>query len=132
MPKKKSVLPPRFLLIEDELPIRRALADKLERHGAVVDEAEDGEEALAMLKRHPYDMLLLDIVMPRMDGLTFLKKLRADKKHKDAKVLVITNLSAEHEKLAAARELGVHDVLIKSDILINHLVEQILASSQEP
>lgn len=112
----------RILIVEDEVSLRSALREKLEREGFEALEAKNGVEGLAAaLSEHP-DLILLDIIMPVMDGMTMLKKLREDVRGMDAKVIVLTNLS-DNEKLADAMEHGTYDYLVKSDWKLEDVVK---------
>lgn len=112
--KKQSIL-----IVEDEVSLRNALRDKFLREDFHIFEARDGEEGLAVaLREHP-DLILLDIVMPKMDGMTMLGKIRADVWGKNAKVIVLTNLS----------DVGItydsYDYLVKSDWKIDDVVAKV-------
>ncbi len=85
------------LITEDEKSLREALHDKLINSGLKVIEAKDGEEGLGIsLKEHP-DLILLDLLMPKMDGMSMLKKLRSDEWGKTVPVIILTNLSSADE-----------------------------------
>lgn len=89
----------RILIIEDEVPLRNALSDKLTREGYAVLTAKNGEVGLgAALHEHP-DLILLDIVMPVMDGLSMLKELRKNKWGKTARVIILTNLVSDNQRV---------------------------------
>ena len=119
MTKQKNIL-----LVEDEKSLREILKKKLESNMFNILEAKNGEEGLRKsLEEHP-DLILLDIVMPIMDGITMLKKLRKDKWGKDALVILLTNL-ASAEKKEESIEQNVSDYLIKSDWKIDDLIEKI-------
>ena len=126
----------KVLIIEDEQTLQKALLDKFTRHGFQVLEAIDGEQGLARsLSDHP-DIILLDIIMPRMDGMTVLKKLREDPWGKTVPVIILTNLS-DADKAAEASRNGVYDFLIKSDWKIEDLVAKVrerlgMSSSSRP
>lgn len=113
-----------ILIVEDEVSLRLALKTKLLKEGFDVLDAADGEEGLQIaLEDHP-DLILLDIIMPVMDGMTMLGKLREDAWGKDARVIMLTNLTDE-ERALDAREHGTFDYLIKSDWKIEDLVKKI-------
>ncbi len=114
----------RILLVEDEPAIARAMADKLTTEGFTVLRASDGEEGLSLAtKEHP-DLILLDVVMPKMDGMTMLGSLRKDAWGKEAKVIFLTNLS-EMEAVQKATELGVFDYIVKSDWKLSDVVRKV-------
>ena len=111
-----------ILLIEDEHALREPMRDKLTLGGFLVLEAKNGEEGLAMaLREHP-DLILLDILMPVMDGMTMLAKLREDAWGKDAHVLMMTNLS-DNEHVGKAMANGAFEYFVKSDWPIAELVK---------
>lgn len=106
-------IPSRVLIIEDETPLRKALLRKFVSAGFEVREARDGEEGLAIATHEHPDLILLDIIMPVMDGITMLKELRKDAWGKDAHVIMLTNLSDDSASQRAL-ENGAHDFLVKS------------------
>ncbi len=114
----------RILIIEDEIPLLNILSSKLLHEGFVVLEAQNGKDGLAMaLSKHP-DLILLDIVLPIMDGVTMLKQLHTDSWGKRAKVIMLTNLS-DNQSVVQALALGSHDFLVKSDWKIEDIVRVI-------
>jgi CheY-like chemotaxis protein len=113
-----------ILIIEDEEPMQIALEDILKFEGFNVLKAVNGEEGLSTaLREHP-DLILLDILMPQMNGLVMLKKLRTDDWGKNAKVIVLTNYD-EKEYVATALENEAYDYFIKTDIKITEVIQKI-------
>ena len=113
-----------ILVVEDELSLQKVLRDKLTREGFSVLEAKDGKEGLeTALLEHP-DLILLDIIMPVMDGMTMLALLRKDDWGKNANVILLTNLS-EAEKVAESHAKGVYDYLVKSDWKLADVVKKV-------
>lgn len=113
-----------ILIVEDEVSLRNVLYDKLSIEGFVVFEAKNGEEGLAVaLREHP-NVILLDIIMPVMDGITMLYELRKDPWGKDAKVILLTNLS-EAERVSQSQRQGVYDYLVKSDWKLEDIVKKV-------
>ena len=113
-----------ILVIEDEHPILLVLRDRLRDEGYRILEARNGEDGLSIaLKEHP-DLIVLDLLMPIMDGISVLRNLREDEWGKTAKVIVLTNLS-ENQKLKEAQTFGVNDYLIKTDWKIEEVIEKI-------
>ena len=115
----------KILIVEDEAPLRNAVSDILSFEGFQVFQAKNGQEGLEMsLKEHP-DLILLDLMMPIMDGLTMLEKLRQDPAYgKSAAVILLTNIN-DPEKVAMATEAGSYDFLVKSDWNIEDVVKKI-------
>ncbi|MFA6594394.1 MAG: response regulator [Candidatus Buchananbacteria bacterium] len=114
----------KILIIEDEPSLAEALRQKLtkEKFDAVV--AKDGQEGLVTALKNKPDLILLDIVMPVMDGLTMLEKLRQDKWGKNVPVIILSNLN-EADKTAEAMAKGVYDYLVKSDWKLEDLVKKV-------
>lgn len=115
----------KILVVEDEPMIRRALVEKIaEEKGLLVMSAKNGKEGLdAALREHP-DFILLDLVMPVMDGMEMLSHLRQDSWGKDAKVMFLSNL-ADSEKVAEGVAKGVHKFMIKSNTNVSELLAYI-------
>lgn len=110
-----------LLIIEDEETLREALADQCRREGFEVSLAKDGETGLKYaLEYHP-DCILLDVMLPDMNGIELLQQLRKDEWGKNACVLTLTNMSDE-ELVQKATEMGASGYLIKSDIGMEELM----------
>lgn len=120
-----SKLNKKILIVEDEAPLRNAVTDILTFEGFEVFQAKNGQEGLDIaLKEHP-DLILLDLMMPIMDGLTMLEKLRQDAEFgKSAAVILLTNIN-DPDKVAMATEAGSYDFLVKSDWNIEDVVKKI-------
>jgi DNA-binding response OmpR family regulator len=119
-----TLLNKKVLVTEDEAPLRNAVSDILTFEGFTVFQAKNGQEGLDIaLKEHP-DLILLDLMMPVMDGLTMLQKLREDEWGKTAAVILLTNIN-DPEKVAAATDAGTYDFLVKSDWNIEDVVGKI-------
>jgi CheY-like chemotaxis protein len=81
------------LIVDDEAFLVRALKDRLVREGFAVDSAANGEEGLDKAFAAIPDIILLDLVMPKMDGATMLKALRADPRGREVPVVILSNLN---------------------------------------
>lgn len=101
---KKNVL-----IVEDEELMREVIRDYFEEDGYVVSEAEDGLKAIEMIEENDYDVILLDIMLPRIDGYSVCRRIR---KKKDVPIIMITARSEEDDKLMGY-ELGVDDYVTK-------------------
>lgn len=110
-----------ILIVEDEQAIRSVLVDALKKESFNVLEAENGGVGLSeALTKHP-DLILLDIILPVMDGVTMLKRLREDEWGKKVEVIMLTNLSDAND-VADALSHGVHDFLVKADWKLENLM----------
>lgn len=118
-PNQKTIL-----IIEDDTDLREALKTALGYENFNVLTAENGEVGLHLaLKEHPH-LILLDVIMPKMDGLTVLKMLRKDTWGKGAAVIVMTVLD-DLEKIAAVVTAGGDEYVIKSEITLGSLVAKV-------
>jgi len=119
-----STSPKKILIAEDEPQLRKMLVDKFSVSGFVVFGAEDGKVALGTaLKEHP-DLILLDILMPVMDGMEMLRALRKDPWGKDALVIFLSNLR-DSERILEGVELSVHEYFVKSDWKLEDIVKKV-------
>jgi DNA-binding response OmpR family regulator len=100
----------RILLVEDFAPLARSLAQGLREAGYAVDVTADGEEALGLTRATAYDGILLDLMLPKVDGLTVLRRLRAD--GSTAGVLLLTARDQVADKVTGL-DLGADDYLAK-------------------
>ena len=100
----------RILVIEDEAPLRMALCDALRAEGFEVLEAEDGERGLELALSEGPDLVLLDLMLPGIDGLEILRRIRAD--DPTLPVLVLTAMGSEEDKIRGL-DLGANDYVTK-------------------
>lgn len=120
MPKKKQTL----LVVDDDTMLLEALEAKFTSAGYKVLTAKDGAQGFILATTEHPDLILLDLVMPRIDGLTMLKNLRDDPWGKEAQVIILTNIE-DNSKLAEAMSGGVYDYLVKSDWKIDDIVSKV-------
>lgn len=115
-----------ILIVEDEISIRKVLFDVLEKHNFSIIVAENGKEGVTQaLTKHP-DLILLDLLMPVMDGMEAFKTIRQDAWGARVPVIILTNLNATDEKVV--RDMVTERpayYLIKSDWEINDVVKKI-------
>ena len=114
----------KILIVEDEPAMLDVLAAKLAQAGLTVLTAVNGQNGLDMaLAQHP-DLILLDIIMPVMDGMTMLRELRKDPWGKSVRVMLLTNLS-EAGRADESFEQEVYDYLVKSDWKLEDIVNKV-------
>jgi len=111
--------PKKILIIEDEKPMARALELKLTHEGFEATITLNGESALETLEKETFDLIVCDLVMPKMDGFKVLETLK-EKKIKTP-VIVLTNLSQEDDE-KRAKSLGAKEFFIKSNTPIANIV----------
>jgi CheY-like chemotaxis protein len=117
-------VPGTVLVVEDSDPVREIVSRVLRREGYEVVGAANGAEALAYMKRAVPDLVLLDVMMPEMDGIAMLAKLRQDPAYRDLPVILVTALSDE-ARMARARDLGVREYLVKSRFSYEELLDRV-------
>ena len=114
----------RVLLAEDDRFLRRAAEVRLRRHGLEVLTAADGEEALRVARAEPLDLVLLDVVMPKLQGFDVLKALKQDDATAHIPVIVLSNLGQERD-VAQAMALGALAFLVKAHLSLQDLVDRV-------
>ncbi len=112
----------KILIVEDEKPMAHALELKLTHEGFDAHQAGNGEEALEILSKEKYDLILSDLIMPKMDGFSLLEELK--KKGVKTPVIILSNLSQEEDEKRAS-SLGAKGFYIKSDTPISTIVEHV-------
>ena len=100
----------RLLLIEDDAPLRLTLALRLEADGYRVDQATDGEDGLFQAREYPLDLAIVDLGLPKLNGLTVVQRLRSD--GKTMPILILTARGSWQDKVVGL-EAGADDYLVK-------------------
>ena len=113
----------RVLIVEDEKPLAHALELKLTSEGFSTKVATNGQEALDILKTEVYDVMLLDLMMPTIDGFQVLQQIQGLDK-KPAAVFVLSNLSQQEDE-ERALSLGAKKFFIKSDTALSTIVDEV-------
>jgi DNA-binding response OmpR family regulator len=119
MVSKKKVM-----LVEDDAFISDIYRVKLGKEGLEVLPAENGLEAMKILEKTIPDLVLLDIIMPYMDGMDVLKKMKNEEKWKKIPIILLSNLS-EKEKIEEALGIGADDYLIKSNFTPSEVLKKV-------
>lgn len=114
--KKKKVL-----VLEDEAPLSKALCIKLENEGYEPVAAMNGEDAIREIDVRAFDLAILDLVTPRIDGFAVLKHLR--EKDQNVPVFVVSNLS-QQEDMKEALSMGANKYFIKSNVSLNEIIDE--------
>lgn len=109
----------KLLLVEDSIQLNKALTTVLKRNSYIVDSAFDGEEALLYIDQYKYDVIILDIMLPKINGLDVLKRVRTNKI--DTPIIMLTAKSTTEDKIYGL-DLGADDYLPKPFV-----VEELLA-----
>jgi DNA-binding response OmpR family regulator len=114
----------RILIIEDDNFLMNMYTTRFEKEGFKVLMAEDGEKGLKMAKKEKPDFILLDILLPKMNGFEVLKGLKEDEETKKIGVLLLTNLSQRGE-VEEGLKLGALDYLIKAHFMPTEVVNKV-------
>jgi len=117
-------MPKKILIIEDEEIMFSLLEKRLKGEGYDIQIARDGQAGLAMMRQEKPDLVLLDIIMPKMNGFDVLEAMRADSSLKDVSAIIISN-SGQSVELDRAKELGVKDWLIKTEFDIQEVLAKV-------
>lgn len=124
----------KLLLVEDDVTLIRMYSKKFTSDGFDVSVAYDGEEGFDKATTEDPDLIILDIMLPKMDGITLFKKLRSKPETFKTPVLLLTNFNKE-ETVFECFKLGAVDYLIKSDVTPQEVVkkvENLLKGKQGP
>lgn len=116
--------PKKILLIEDEDLIRDLYKRQLEKSGLPTDGFRTGKEGLAAIQKQKYDLILLDIMLPDMNGLEILKQLKQNPQTKSTPVILQTNLGQE-SIIKEGFSLGAEGFLIKGSYTPDQIVEEV-------
>ena len=119
----------KILIVEDEQALRDILETKFSAAGFDVVTAENGEVGLNKALKDQPNLILLDVLMPVMDGITMLEKLRQDEVGKNMSVILLTNLS-DVETMAKALENKAYDYFVKTKWDVNELIDKVKAKLQ--
>lgn len=116
--------PPRILLVEDDQFLRNIYKKKFEMEGLRVTIAENGEDALKEVQRRRPQLILLDVLMPKLDGFSVLEILKSDEETASIPVLMFTNLG-QKEDVEKGFALGADDYLIKTHFRPSEIVHKV-------
>ncbi len=115
----------KILLVEDEELILDLLQKKLTNEGYEVSVARDGQEGLKLIKEIKHDLILLDIIMPKMGGFEVMEEMQKDQELKEIPVIIISN-SGQPVEIDKAQELGAKDWLIKTQFDPQEVIDKIV------
>lgn len=125
MPPKKTLSGP-VLLVEDEAMLATMYQTKFTMENVPIEVASNGEDGLVKAKAIKPSLILLDIILPKLDGFAVLKELKADSITKDIPVILLTNLGQDDD-VRKGQELGAVDYFVKS----NHTPADIVTKAKE-
>jgi len=121
----------KILLIEDDKFLRELIIQKLGKEGYDVTEAPEGEAGLAKMKEDKPDLVLLDLILPGIDGFEVLSRMKKDPDLAQISVIILSNLG-QRDDMQKGIALGAKDYLIKAHFTPGEIVEKIKATLQAP
>jgi len=114
-----------ILLVEDEQFLANLLKSRLEKADDLkIQVARDGQEALKLLKADNFDLVLLDLILPKLSGFEVLEMIHSDPKLQSIPVIVISNLGQESD-ISRGQSLGAVEYFVKARVSLENLVEQV-------
>jgi len=114
----------KILIIEDDKFLRELISRKLSGEGFDISEAVDGEEGIKKIKEEKPDLILLDLILPGIDGFEVLARLREEPKLSSTPVIILSNLG-QREEVERGLKLGAIDYLIKAHFTPGEIIEKI-------
>jgi DNA-binding response OmpR family regulator len=116
--------PKKILIVDDEASLGNVLATALSYEGYITLKATDGEAGLVLAEKELPDLIILDIMMPKVDGITMLKRLRENEATKKLKVIVMTALD-DMSKIAEVLEVGGDEYIVKSKVSLDTIIAKV-------
>jgi CheY-like chemotaxis protein len=120
-----------ILLAEDDRILRKAGEATLKKKGYTVIAAVDGEDALAKAREHKPDLILLDVIMPKLQGFEVLASLKQDSSTRDIPVIMLSNLQEESD-IRKAADAGALGYLVKSNVQLDTLAAKVAEILNRP
>jgi len=114
----------KILVVEDEPMLATVLKSRLEKEGFEVFQARDGVEALTNLKQNKYDLVLLDIILPKMSGFEVMESIKSDPNASEVPIVIVSNLGQESD-VQKGQMLGAIGYFIKAQLSIEELISKI-------
>ncbi len=123
--KKNKTHQGKILLVEDDPMVVRMYERKLKMEGFDLQLAFNGELGLEALKKERPDIILCDIMMPKLSGLDMLKIVKGDPQYKDLPMVMLTNLGDRPEDIEKCKGLGAEDYWVKANMQLEEIVEKV-------
>ncbi len=113
----------KIVLVEDDELFVKMYQKKFTREGIELEVAFNGLDGFNKIKETKPNLVILDLMMPKMGGVEVLRKLKAEEQLKDIPVIVMTNLNAGSQEVSEAMSLGVKETVLKTDVIPDQIVE---------
>lgn len=114
----------KILIVEDDKFLRDVIAKKLVKEGYIIIEAMNGEEGLLKIKEDKPDLILLDLILPGMDGFEFLELIKKNQESSQIPVVILSNLG-QRDEIKRGFELGAIDYLVKAHFPPSEIVKKV-------
>jgi len=114
----------KILVVEDEKPLFEAIKFKLERQGITALVSNSAEEAIEILKKENVDLIWLDLKLPRISGIEFLKIIRDNPDWKNKKVIIVS-ASGSDEMKERAKAMGILDYIVKNEMKLDDIIKNV-------
>ena len=114
----------KILVVEDKKPLSEAIKFKLERQGMTALISNSAEEAMDILKKESVDLIWLDLKLPKINGIEFLKIIRDNPDWKDKKVIIVS-ASGSDEMKERAKAMGILDYIVKNEMKLNDIIKNV-------
>lgn len=114
----------KILIIEDDKFLRDLISQKLLKEGFEISQAADGEEGIKKIKEEASDLILLDLILPGIDGFEVLSQMKSDQKVSSTPVIILSNLG-QKEDIEKGMQLGANDFLIKAHFTPGEIIDKI-------
>ena len=122
-PSKESNAAKSILVVEDDQFLRDLIVKKLEEEGLNIIQAVDGEEGLQFIKENKPALVLLDLILPGIDGFEVLKQVKSDPETKDIPIIILSNLG-QKDDIERGLELGARDFMVKAHFTPEEIVKK--------
>ena len=113
-----------ILLVDDDLTLLEMYEDRLKAEGFTIIQATNGEEALKKVREVKPSLIILDIMMPKVNGFDVLKNIRADQEFKNTPVIILTALIQDVDRIQG-KKLGATDYIVKSETMPGEIIDKI-------
>ena len=114
----------KILVVEDKKPLSEAIKFKLERQGMTALISNSAEEAMDILKKESVDLIWLDLKLPKINGIEFLKIIRDNPDWKDKKVIIVS-ASGSDEMKERAKAMGILDYIVKNEMKLDDIIKNV-------
>ena len=118
-------MPKKILVVEDEEILLELLKKRLSQEGYDVSIAIDGIQGLELARKNKPDLILLDVIMPKMGGFEFMEEAVKDKELKDIPIIIISN-SGQPVEIDRAQRLGAKDWLVKTEFDLQEVLDKVI------